>query len=96
MVWAVSKKGEITIALHLKGVKIDTNYYIQHVLKDHLLLHATKPLRRWFLLCQQDSAPSHKSKWTQEWWEEEMVRAACNSFYAFDGQGERIELLRKF
>jgi transposase len=70
MVWgAISKRGKLPLLFIEKGVKVDTNYYIQHVLKDHLLPHATSLYGDDYYCFQQDSAPSHKSKRTQEWCE---------------------------
>lgn len=73
MVWgAISKKGKLPLLFIEKGVKIDTDYYIQNVLKEHLLPHATRLYGDQFYCFQQDSAPSHKAKRTQAWCEENL------------------------
>lgn len=68
MVWgAVSRNVKLPLLFIEPGVKINTNYYIEHVLKNHLMLHASKLIPDGNYCFQQDSAPSHQSKATQEW-----------------------------
>lgn len=156
MVWgAISPRGKLPLLFIDRGVKINQEYYIQNVLKGHLLEHARKLYGNDYFCFQQDSAPSHKAKRTQDWcrtnltdfipWQEwpssspdlnpldfsiwgymlskigstkgmnlnsfkqrlvkiwddipdEVVRAACNSFYGrmrkvIHAKGERFELM---
>lgn len=73
MVWgAISRKGKLPLLFIEKGVKINADYYIQHVLKDHLLPHAESLYENDYYCFQQDSAPSHKAKRTQQWCEENL------------------------
>lgn len=73
MVWgAVSRKGKLPLLFIEKGVKIDTDYYIENVLKNHLLPYAKELYGDEYYCFQQDSAPSHKAKRTQQWCEENL------------------------
>ena len=68
MVWcAISKKGKFPMVFVDKGAKINAAYYIEHILESVLKVHgeAMYPNREWIF--QQDSAPAHKAKTTQEW-----------------------------
>lgn len=68
MVWGgISRNVKLPLLFIESGVKINTNYYIEHVLKNHLLLHTSKLIPGGNYCFQQDSAPSHQSKATQEW-----------------------------
>lgn len=68
MVWgAFSKSGKIPLLFIERGVKINQDYYIDEVLKGHLLKHASAMYGDDYYCFQQDSAPSHKAKRTQEW-----------------------------
>ena len=64
MIWgAIRKKGKLPLLFTEKGVKIDKNYYLQKVLKSHMI----KVDQRFFkkdppFTFQQNSAPSHKAK----------------------------------
>jgi len=70
MVWgAISKRGKLPLLFIDKGVKINGDYYIQHVLQDHLLPEAKKLFDDDYFLFQQDSAPAHKYQHTQQWLE---------------------------
>jgi inhibitor of nuclear factor kappa-B kinase subunit alpha len=68
MVWGgFSRNVKLPLLFIEAGVKINTNYYIEHVLKNHLLAHASNLIPDGNYCFQQDSAPSHQSKATQEW-----------------------------
>lgn len=68
MVWgAVSRKGKLPLLFIEPNVKINTEYYIEQVLKNHLLPHASTLYGNAPYCFQQDSAPAHKAKKTQEW-----------------------------
>lgn len=61
MVWGtLSKKGKLPLYFVEKRVKINADYYIEHVLKNHLLPHAKALYKNDYFLFQQDSAPAHK------------------------------------
>jgi predicted transcriptional regulator len=68
MVWeGVSSKGKTSLRFVAPGVKINSNYYINSILKPFLTrdvprLFPKKERRKWFF--HQDSAPSHTSKET--------------------------------
>lgn len=68
MVWgAFSKRGKIPLLFIERGTKINQDYYITEVLEGHLLNHAKVMFGDDYYCFQQDSAPSHKAKRTQEW-----------------------------
>lgn len=68
MVWGgISQNVKLPLLFIEAGVKINTNYYLEHVLKNHLLVHASELIPDGNYCFQQDSAPSHQSKATQEW-----------------------------
>lgn len=69
MVWgAVSKKGRLPLKFVEKGIKIDTEYYLQEIMEGHVLKYAPKLFQEPWVY-QQDSAPAHASKKTQTWCE---------------------------
>lgn len=68
MVWGgVSRKGKLPLLFIESNVKINTEYYIERVLKNHLLPHVSKLYEDQPYCFQQDSAPAHKAKKTQAW-----------------------------
>lgn len=68
MVWGgVSSKGKTTLRFVDPGAKVNSNYYIHHILKPFLTrdgprLFPKNERKKWFY--HQDSAPSHTSKKT--------------------------------
>lgn len=70
MVWAaVSKSSRSPLFFVEKGVKIDAVYYREQVLKNGLLPWTQKVFGNRHWVFQQDSAPAHKAKTTQQWLE---------------------------
>lgn len=68
MVWgAFSRKGKLPLLFIERGVKINQDYYISRVLNGHMLEHVEALYGEEYYCFQQDSAPSHKAKRTQEW-----------------------------
>lgn len=68
MVWgAVSKKGRLPLLFIDKGVKINKEYYLESVLKDHMMKYIPELYENQEFVFQQDSAPSHGSKIVQTW-----------------------------
>lgn len=68
MVWgAVSKKGRLPLLFIDKGVKVNKEYYLENVLKGHLMENITELYENQKYVFQQDSAPSHGAKIVQEW-----------------------------
>lgn len=68
MVWgAISKRGKLPLLFVEKGVKITKEYYLENVLKNHLLPHAVELFGDDYFCFQQDSAPSHGAKCVQAW-----------------------------
>lgn len=53
-------------------MKINTDYYIENFLKNHVLPHAKELYGSDYYCFQQDSAPSHQSKRTQQWCDENL------------------------
>lgn len=68
MVWgAISSKGKLPLLFIDRGVKINKEYYLQYVIKDHLLPYAKKLFGAESFCFQQDSAPAHKAIVVQQW-----------------------------
>lgn len=68
MVWgAISPRGKLPLLFIDRGVKINQDYYIQHVMQNHLLVHARNLYGNDYYCFQQDSAPSHKAARAQDW-----------------------------
>lgn len=68
MVWAgVSASGCTPLVFVPKGVKINTVAYVDGILKPHLLPWPQSHFSQKSWTCQQNRAPVHKSKKTQEW-----------------------------
>jgi hypothetical protein len=73
MIWAgLSKKGKLPLVFVKSGVKINTSYYVNTVLKTVLKPHANILFRKDPWIFQQDSAPAHKSKMCQKWCSENL------------------------
>lgn len=64
---AISKKGKLPLLFIDRGVKINKEYYLDAVLKDHVLPNAETLFGDEPYCFQQDSAPAHKAKVVQEW-----------------------------
>lgn len=76
MVWgAVSQKGKLPLIFIEKGVKINSTYYQSEVLESNMKPEADRLYPNGDWIFQQDSAPAHKAKVTQEW-----LRTNCPSF----------------
>ena len=68
MVWgAVTKRGKLPLLFIEKGVKINKDYYLQNVLKNHLLKYSATLFKNDHFVFLQDSAPAHKAKVVQQW-----------------------------
>ena len=68
MVWAaISKKGKFPLFFVEKGVKINAKYYKEQVLEPFLKVHGDRIYSGQEWTFQQDSAPAHKAKITQDW-----------------------------
>ena len=68
MIWAaVSKKGKFPLVFVEKGIKINAEYYKSNILESVLKPHGDSiyPNEQWVF--QQDSAPAHKAKISQDW-----------------------------
>lgn len=73
MVWgAISTKGKLPLLFIDKGVKINKEYYLEHVLQGHLKPYAKKLFGNDSFCFQQDSAPAHKASIVQEWCKEHL------------------------
>lgn len=73
MVWgAISNRGKLPLLFIDRGVKINKEYYLQHVIKDHLLPCAKDLFRGESFCFQQDSAPAHKALVVQKWCKENL------------------------
>ena len=71
MVWgAISRKGVLPLLFIDKGVKINANYYLNEVLKGHVLRYALSLFGSDNWGFQQDSAPSHAAKIVQSFCEQ--------------------------
>lgn len=68
MVWgAISKRGKLPLKFIERGVKINAQYYLTEVLKNHLVNNAKILYGDEYYCFQQDSAPSHKAKVVQQY-----------------------------
>lgn len=68
MVWAgVSATGRTPLVFVEKGVKINAESYLEDILKKHLIPWAHSHYGEAECTFQQDSAPAHKAKRTQDW-----------------------------
>lgn len=62
MVWgAISTKGQLPLLFIDRGIKINKEYFLQHVIKDHLFPSAKKLFGKESFCFQQDSVPTHKA-----------------------------------
>jgi len=68
MVWAaITADGRSPLAFIDRGVKINAEYYRENILEGALKSWARKHFGRRPWTFQQDSAPSHSARATQEW-----------------------------
>ena len=68
MVWcALSKKAKFPMFFVEKGVKINAQYYKDNLLEPFLKVHGDRIYSGQEWTFQQDSAPAHKAKITQDW-----------------------------
>jgi inhibitor of nuclear factor kappa-B kinase subunit alpha len=68
MVWAaISKKGKFPLFFVENGVRITKEYYTENILESHLKVHGQSIYSNQPWTFQQDSAPAHKAKTTQDW-----------------------------
>lgn len=68
MVWgAVSKKGKLPLLFIDKGVRINSEYYLNNILINHMLPHAKQLYGNNEFCFQQDSAPAHSARIVQRW-----------------------------
>ena len=73
MVWAgISKNGKTRLYFVDPGVKIDSQYYINHILKPFLSRDAKRLYPDGDYIFHQDAAPAHVSKLTTEFMESRM------------------------
>ena len=66
---AISEKGRISLKFIDQGVKINKEYYKEHVLEQLVLLEAQAMYGNDDYVFQQDSAPAHKATVVQMWCE---------------------------
>ena len=68
MVWAgITSTGRTPLVFIDQGVKINTEKYIEDILEHALEPWATKHFEGRHWVFQQDSAPAHRAKTTQNW-----------------------------
>ena len=68
MVWAaVSKKGKFRLVFVDSGVKVNQQYYQEHVLNGIVKEDGKRLFKNEHWTFQQDSAPAHKAKSNQAW-----------------------------
>lgn len=84
MVWeAVSKKGKLPLIFIVKGVKINKEYYLQHVLVENALPEIRKLYPNGNYCSQQDSAPAYKAKVAQQWCKQNCIVIIFHHFVPF-------------
>lgn len=80
MVWgAVSKTAKLPLVFVEKGVKINANFYLTEILEAELKVQADLTHGEGNWCFQQDSAPAHKAKVTQDWCKDQ-----CPDFISAD------------
>ena len=68
MVWSgISYNGKTSLHFVRPNTKVNSQYYCETILKKFLARDARKLYPNGDFVFHQDSAPSHVSKWTQEW-----------------------------
>lgn len=68
MVWAaISKKGKFQLTFVEPGVKVNKEYYQEHILNAVVKEEGKRIFKKGHWVFQQDSAPAHKAKINQEW-----------------------------
>lgn len=68
MVWgAISSHGTLPLVFVDAGVKVNATYYRDSILEGHLKAGAQRVFQQGQWIFQQDSAPAHKAKITQDW-----------------------------
>jgi hypothetical protein len=73
MVWAgISKRGKTKLYFVDPGAKVNSDYYISHILKPFLRYDVKKLYPDGDYIFHQDSAPAHVSKMTCAWMEPRM------------------------
>ena len=70
MVWAaICKRGKLPLVFIEDGAKVNQKYYLDKILKAHLLPEAQKLFGTDYFCFQQDGATSHTAKTVQQWCE---------------------------
>lgn len=73
MVWSgICKRGKLSLLFIEKGVKVNAQYYLDQVLRAHLLPEAQKLFGEDYFCFQQDGAPSHTARTVQAWFGENL------------------------
>ena len=67
---AVSKRGKTQLVFVDPGAKINSTYYCDHVLGGNGLLRDIRHLSANHFIFQQDGAPAHTARATQDWIEQ--------------------------
>ncbi|CAO4377463.1 unnamed protein product [Caenorhabditis nigoni] len=66
---AICSNGKCPLVSVDKGVKINKEYYVEEILEKHLLPWAQNHFSGQHWIFQQDGAPAHTAKFTQDWCE---------------------------
>ena len=74
MVWAaICKRGKLPLVFIEDGAKMNQKYYLDKILKAHLLPEAQKLFGTDYFCFQQDGATSHTAKTVQQWSEANLL-----------------------